>query len=105
MMSKVWKSLVVFSQSYVPDQLSLDEVKYLFVKLANTVGDMVTDVANDKFSSSIFDTEFPKLVAARLNTRDMINRKSRTVVQQPIRLAGTLNGIGKCVGRTPTVVC
>ncbi len=37
---------------------------------------MTTDVTNDKFSDSIYDTEFPEKVLERLNTRDMLKQKN-----------------------------
>ena len=36
---------------------------------------MTTDVTNDKFSHSIYDTEFPLKVAERLSTRDILKQK------------------------------
>ena len=69
---QLWRT---FSQSYEPYQLSIDEEEELFVHLANTISDMTTDVTKDKFSDSIYDTEFPEIVAERLNTKDILKQK------------------------------
>ena len=65
----------LFSQSYELDKLPVDEEEELFKNLANLINDMTTDVTNDKFSHSIYDTEFPIKVAERLSTRDILKQK------------------------------
>ena len=63
------------SQPLEPYMLSIDKEEDLFVNLANTISNMTTDITNDKFSDSIYDTEFPEMVADRLNTRDILKQK------------------------------
>ncbi len=76
---------VLFSQSYEPDKLPVDEEEELFKHLANLINDMTTDVTNDKFSHSIYDTEFPLKMAERLSTRDILKQKMRIAVLQLIK--------------------
>ena len=65
----------LFSQSYVPDELSIGEEQELFTGLAKAVSDMTSSVTEDKFSNSIKDTDLPESAAARLNTRDILKQK------------------------------
>ena len=62
-------------QSYVPVGLSSGEEDELVLDLARAVNNMTSSVTEDKFSDSIKDTDLSEMVAARLNTRDILKQK------------------------------
>ena len=65
----------LLSQSYSPDEVEDNGDIDNFVHAAQEVRDTTGPTTNQKYSDSIFDTDFPSELAASMKTRDMLKQK------------------------------